>query len=243
MSTGGARQAMLEPAISLTKAPWSHLRLPDCAIPGMITEEEKRYYVWVGSYFSGIGGAAELGPWLGCSTYYIVAGLRATPPFVGRRLAVFDDFVWRSSWMDRHYAEEDRPANGADFLGLFESYTSEIADFGAPVRCQISPTYENRSLPGLSWTQGPVELLYVDCGRTFEVNEAWWNVFEPSFIPGHTLIVMQDWQLYKRPSASPWDQTKEFTDSKGTALTLVHELAFGNIGTFLYDTRNRSADG
>jgi hypothetical protein len=45
---------------------------------------------------------------------------------------------------------------------------------------------------------------------------------------------MQDWQLYKEQPPKWYNQTKEFTDSKGSALELVHELADGNAGTFLY---------
>ena len=40
--------------------------------------------------------------------------------FTGRRLHVYDDFVWRGAWMDPYYEREDRPAEGATFQQLFE---------------------------------------------------------------------------------------------------------------------------
>jgi predicted O-methyltransferase YrrM len=68
----------------------------------MISPEECKYYRWLGRFFTGAGAVVELGPWLGCSTVHILAGLERSPGFRDRRLHVFDDFVWRSSWMDRH---------------------------------------------------------------------------------------------------------------------------------------------
>src|SRR5438105_3298797 len=83
--------------------PWRWLSLPASTIPGMITAEEARYYLWVGRRYRGRGAVVELGCWLGRSTSFLVDGLRRSPGFSGRRLVVVDDFVWRSSWMDGHY--------------------------------------------------------------------------------------------------------------------------------------------
>jgi hypothetical protein len=52
---------------------------------------------------------------------------------------------------------------------------------------------------------------------------------------------MQDWQLYKEQPPQPWNQTKEFTDSKGAALELVHELCDGAIGAFRFHGEPRTA--
>ena len=65
-------------------------------------------------------------------------------------------------------------------------------------------------------------------------NEAWFAKLAPSFIPGETLIAMQDWQTFKETPARPYNQTKLFTDAKGTSLELVHELRGGSLATFRY---------
>lgn len=67
-----------------------------------------------------------------------------------------------------------------------------------------------------------------------QVNDAWWGIFSGSFIPDETLIAMQDWQLYKQQPARPYNQTKLFTDSKGSSLELVHELLDGALASFIY---------
>jgi len=76
----------LLPAIMSPVAPWLTLRTPELEGPGMITDEEKLYYAHIGNFYRGIGQAVELGPWLGASTRYIIAGLDPNPRFSGHRL-------------------------------------------------------------------------------------------------------------------------------------------------------------
>src|SRR5205085_8755811 len=41
---------VLAPSIMRDDAPWNALELPYCDVPGMITDEEARYFLWVGRY-------------------------------------------------------------------------------------------------------------------------------------------------------------------------------------------------
>lgn len=52
--------------------PWSSAVIEDVDISGMISEEECRYYCYIGKFYSGKGEVVELGPWLGRSTFYIL---------------------------------------------------------------------------------------------------------------------------------------------------------------------------
>jgi hypothetical protein len=215
-------------------APWVGAVVRDYGVPGMISDEERRYYEWIGIAYAGLGEVVELGPWLGRSTLHIVRGLMASAAFSRRRLHVVDDFVWRSSWMDSYYERPDRPGDGESFQPIFERYVAPIADLLEVRRARIADHGDNSFLPPLAWSGEPIEIAYIDCGRTFEVNEAWYQALGPSFIPDRTLVIMQDWQLYKEQPPQPYNQTKEFTDSKGPALELLHEIVGGAIGTFLY---------
>lgn len=234
LRAAGGRSPLLEPAILQESPPWGGVQLPYCDIPGMITEEERRYYHWIADYYTGAGEVVELGPWLGCSTWHIATALRRNPAFEGRRLTVVDDFVWRASWMDGYYDWPDRPADHEDFQHIFAAYVHSVAGHLDVQRARIAEYDGNGWLPQLAWDGRPVEILYVDCGRTYDANQAWWEMLEPSLIPGRSLVVMQDWQLHKEEPPQWYNQTKEFTDSKGDALELVHELAHGDIGAFLY---------
>jgi hypothetical protein len=199
----------------------------------MISAEESKYYLWLGRSFEGRGAVVELGCWLGRSTFFIVSGLRRSPGFAGQKLHVFDDFIWRSSWMDPHYSAHP-PAHGTSFRALFEQNTGALAGDLVVATSRIAGDDDNAAIPPLVWSNGPIELVYVDCGRTLEVNEAWFAVLAPSFVPGETLLVLQDWQTFKETPARSYNQTKAFTDSKGSRLELLHELRNGSVGTFLF---------
>src|SRR5438132_13551244 len=95
-------------------------------MPGMITDDETKYYEYIGTLYEGHGEAIELGPWLGKSTRHIIRGLRKNVYFANKTLHVFDDFVWRSSWMDPHIPQDLRLPNHADFRSLFEKFVQDI---------------------------------------------------------------------------------------------------------------------
>ena len=228
-------------------APWLDFNIRENQIPGMISEEERKYYTWLGQFYTGRGEIVELGPWLGCSTFYILEGLRQNPHFKGKKLYVYDDFVWRSAWMDRCYPSDDHPQDHEDFKYLFDRFTVPDKDFIVANRRRlstgeleedcgdvISPYDKIIDIPSLQWDIDPVEILFVDVGRTIDVNEAWWRVFFPHFIPNKTLIVMQDWQTHKEVPVKWYNQMKMFTDGKHQWLEIIHELSKGGIATFLF---------
>jgi hypothetical protein len=71
-------------------------------MPGMITDEEAQYYEWIGTLHERLGAAIELGPWLGKSTKHMIRGLKNNPQFSNQKLYIFDDFIWRTSWMNQY---------------------------------------------------------------------------------------------------------------------------------------------
>lgn len=227
--------------------PWRSVELPDCTIPGMITDEERQYYVWLGSQYSGSGEVVELGPWLGRSTYHIVHGLKDNVKFAGRQLYVYEDFVWRSSWMDGYFKDSDRPADKEDFLPLFRKYTEAFSSYITAERRRLSvgsreeafgklanPYSKMKDIPHLEWSHGPVEFLFVDVGRTIDVNEAWYDVFAPRLIPNKSLVIMQDWRTCMESPEQWYNQTRLFTDGKHQTMSLIHELQHGGVATFLW---------
>lgn len=222
------------PCVRQSTTPWSAMKLPECKTPGMLSEEESRYLLYVGQFYSGAGEVVELGPWLGKSTFHIIEGLRDNPNFTGRKLHVFDDFVWRPDWMDHKVAESQRLPRHADFQFMFENYNKAIADRILPLKRMITPYDGNEALERVSWDGRPVEMMIVDCGRTIEANEAWWRIFVHSFIPHKTILVLQDWETHRQVPVKFYNQLKFWIDSKGEQLRLVHELTHGAIGTFVY---------
>jgi len=223
----------LKACIRQSPALWSSIALVDCPTPGMLTREECEYYSYIGQFFSGIGEVVELGPWLGRSTFYILHGLSTNPNFT-KKLHVYDDFVWRSSWMDQHVPESQRLPNHQDFQFLFEKFSGTLLGRARVQRRKFVDYDGNSDVEQLLWDGSPVEFIYVDCGRTFEANEAWWKVFRDSFIPGKTLIMLEDWGTHRDVPTQWFNQIKEWVESKGTSLQPVHELAHGGVATFLF---------
>lgn len=232
----------LRKSVLRRQTPWRQQPMPSCRIPGAISDEECRYYVYLGRFYSGRGKAVELGPWLGRSTFYIVEGLRHNRRFDDEKLHVFDDFVWRGLWMDAallrvEKSGQDRPPDFESFRYLFERYTRGFDRHLVVEQCRFSAAFGNERIPPLRWDNGEIEICYVDCGRTCEQNDAWWSILRDSFIPNRTLVILQDWQTHKEVPVKWYNQMKQFTDSKSTDLELVHELRFGTAATFLYRGR------
>jgi hypothetical protein len=226
----------LERCVLEAEEPWRATEVPPCRIPGMLTAADKRYYVYLGKFYAGRGAAVEIGPWLGCSTAHILHGLLENPAFHGRRLDVYDDFVWRSAWMNAWLAGTGTaaPGNHDSFEPLFREHTAALAAHLRVTRARLSLAGGNAALPPMSWAGGPIELCFVDCGRSLERNLAWWEVLSPHFLADRTLVVMQDWQNHKAVPEVFWENTKLFTDRLADALDLIHEVRDSGTATFVF---------
>jgi hypothetical protein len=166
---------------------------------------------------------------------HLAVALRAGLERSGRKVHVFDDFVWRSDWMDQYLRPHDPPKPGRyeDFQPIFEHFVSEVRGLLEVTKAKIADYDGNEWLPSVTWCGKPVELLVADCGRTVKANQSWYDVFSPSFIPDRTLVVMQDWRLHRERPRKAYNQTQLFT-AMLPKLELVHETSDGGIGTFLY---------
>jgi hypothetical protein len=215
------------------RAPWLKTIVEPIDMPGMITDEEAQYYEWIGTLYQARGAAIELGPWLGKSTRHIIRGLKKSSRFDGSQLQVFDDFIWRSSWMNQYVSEDLRRPNHASFRDIFESFVGDDRDHLQVSTAKIVDYEGNEHLPNIAWSARPIEIMYIDCGRTFEVNERWFRVFSPSFIPDVTLLVMQDWGTHRERPRMPFNQTLQFTKAH-REMEILHELSHGAVATFLY---------
>jgi len=219
------------------KTSWSDLQIPHCPVPSMLTQDEMCYYHYITSFYSGVGAAVEIGPWIGSSTYNIVGGLLNNPAFSeDKRLYVYDDFVWRASWMDKWLRDTDikSPDDLASFQPLFDNMTQKFSSHIEAKAMKLFDAGDNSDVPWFKWEHGPVELCIIDCGRSLLLNEYWYNELEAHFIPDHTIIVMQDWQNFKNVPEVFSENTKIFTDSKLHHLDQIHELRNSGTATFIY---------
>jgi hypothetical protein len=228
------RQSELQVSVMSSTAPWLRLKPAQCHTPAMISTEEAKYYTYIGAFYEGIGCAVELGPWLGASTQHIVRSLAGNPNFSGKLLYVVDDFIWREDWMNGYVADDEKLPNHSSFRHLFDKYTSEVQHLLSVQQAKITNYYGNEKVDQFRWGGDAIEFLYVDCGRTIAANDAWYEYLRPTFIPGRTLVMMQDWRLHRERPRKWFNQTLLFTQSKGSELELLHEVQDGGLATFIF---------
>ena len=142
--------------------PWDNVPAPDCAIPGMLTEKEKIYYSYITKFFSGSGCIVELGPWLGLSTYYLLSSLLLNPNFNGKKLHVYDDFIWRSSWINKwlDVTNIPFPLNHSSFISLFLEQMGNLTNYLIINQQKFCDLDGNQHLPIIKWGGEPIRLLH-----------------------------------------------------------------------------------
>jgi hypothetical protein len=158
---------------------FSMVNPPAIDIPAMICQPEKNYYYWLTSNLaSGVGAVVEFGTWLGASTAFLSAGLD------GRAMHCYDHFEWFGY---DNWKSDIKLGDGADFTDLF---MSNVERYGANV------VVHKTKMESAVWDGGPVELLILDAPKQAFQLAKLLIVFAPSFIPGQTRLVLQDYQHF-----------------------------------------------
>jgi hypothetical protein len=164
------------------------------AVPSMVSNEERALLYWLArDYWSGAGRIIDAGCFLGGSTIALATGLRdrrdaALPP----PIIVFDRFVVEQYALDGgFFADAPELRAGDDFRPLFDRYLAGREEFldvrGGDILQQ-------------AWSGEPIEVLFLDVLKTWEVNDAVVREFWPSMIPEQAIIVQQDYQY----AGYPW---------------------------------------
>ena len=135
--------------------------------------------------------------------------------------------------MDPAAPEQLRLPNHSDFRPFFESFVRDIQPDLIVSKARIVDFDGNEHLPRIQWKDQPIEVMYIDCGRTTHVNEGWFGLFSQSFISNVTLLIMQDWRHHRERPRRPYNETLKFTTSH-PEMELIHEVSQGGIATFLY---------
>ena len=123
--------------------------------------------------------------------------------------------------MNPNISDDQRLPNHSDFRGVFEKYVRDIRSRLNVTRGKIVDHDGNENLPQIEWNGAPVEIMYIDCGRTFQVNEAWYRIFSPSLIPGMSLLIMQDWRTNRERPRLAYNETNWFTAAH-PELEIIH---------------------
>ena len=135
-------------------------------------------------YYTGSGAIVDAGSFLGGSTVALADGLRRNPRARGitKPIHSFDRFEVEP-WTRGVYF----PETTADGTSFRDEFDRTIAPYAELVEVHAGDVREH------PWSGGPIEILFIDLAKHWEVCD-WvtWQFF-PHLIPGRSLVVQQDY--------------------------------------------------
>jgi hypothetical protein len=167
-----------------TRGPWAALKLPAALtrIKAMLSDEEKQYLTWLtAERFEGWGAVVDLGPWLGSSSAALAEGLRRQGSTA--RVQSYDLFKWDREYMSAIAAEDLEP--GDDFRPLF---MREVGEYASMIDAH------KEDVSRMRWSGGPIEILFVDVAKTWDLTNAVFRGFGHALVPGRSRVVLQDFR-------------------------------------------------
>jgi hypothetical protein len=155
-------------------------------IPSMITEDEALYLHWLARCrYRGLGAIVDGGPLLGGSTVALAEGLRRNAQVSERRGRIHSyDLFEYTPLMTRVFRGRKAPAPGASLLAEFQR--------------NVQPWHDSIVVyPGdvcdRQWTGGPIEILFIDLAKTWDIQRHLLREFFPHLVPGVSVVVQQDY--------------------------------------------------
>lgn len=181
-------------------APWENLKNPERSkgtIPGQIQPIECQALYWLaGEYYRGVGEIVELGTFLGRSSEALARGLADNGKIADRdkakRLHCFDRFLYN----EHHFTpilQDSGVAYGQSFYDLWRRNM-------APYENLIEPNPGD--LMALEWCGRPIEILFIDAAKSWELNDRILDQFFRCLIPKVSMVVQQDYLF----QGCPWLQ-------------------------------------
>jgi hypothetical protein len=138
--------------------------------------------------YSGKGEIIDLGCWLGSATISVAKGLEKNLKVTvkDKRIHAYDIFIWAPSYMDRC-------VKGTSLEGKYKPGDSFLDEFVH----RISPwSHSIVVYPGdvvkIGWNQRPIEYLFVDAMKSWELTKSIFLNFYPHLIPMTSLVHYND---------------------------------------------------
>lgn len=174
---------------SPTRNPSSNENLSTSLLLGMTAAPEQVFLQdYAQNEYSGKGEIIDLGCWLGSATISVAKGLEKNLKVTvkDKRIHAYDIFIWEPSYMDNC-------VKGTSLEGRYKQGDSFLDEF---VR-RISPWSHSISVyPGdvvqIGWNQRPIEYLFVDAMKSWELTKSIFLNFYPHLIPMTSLVHYND---------------------------------------------------
>jgi hypothetical protein len=150
--------------------------------PTMLTEEELLLLRWMArNYYAGDGLLLDCGCFLGGSTVSLAEGLKQSAAS-NKKLHSFDLFVagpfegtaWAKGGLE----------TGKSFRTLFDKNVAKYAE---------NIEVHEGDITQSSFPDDLIEILFIDCAKTPQVNDFFVSKLFPRLIPGRSVIIQQDY--------------------------------------------------
>jgi hypothetical protein len=171
----------------LVRRPWRELALPTYAtgIPTMLSKMERRLLYSLARDYAGEGAIVDAGSFLGGSTAALLAGVRdRSEPWSGPAVASYDLFQVDEYMVPKFFADDRSVQLGDSFRARFDAH---VARFDVP------HVVREGDITKLGWSGGPIDVLFLDILKSWEINDAVLRDFFPALVPGRSVIVHQDY--------------------------------------------------
>lgn len=172
---------------TLVRRPWRDVVLPPDAtgVPTMLSKLERRLLYSLARDYAGEGAIVDAGSFLGGSTAALLAGVRdRSEPWDGPPVASYDLFQVDEYMVPKFFAEDREVQLGDSFRPRFDAH---VARFDAP------HVVHEGDITKLGWSGGPIDVLFLDILKSWEINDAVLRDFFPSLVPGRSVVVHQDY--------------------------------------------------
>jgi hypothetical protein len=201
----------------LGRRPWRDVELPPDAvgIPTMLSKAERKLlYTLARDYAGGAAAIVDAGCFLGGSTAALLAGMRdREEPWTGPPLESYDLFRVDDYMVPKFFANDPLLRLGDSFRPRFEAH---LAGFDVP------RVVHEGDITALGWSGGPIDVLFLDILKSWEINDAVLRDFFPSLVPGRSVIVHQDYGW----GGHQWIPIS--VELLGDSLTLVDRMEWGS---------------
>jgi hypothetical protein len=172
----------------LRARPWRFAEVPDAVavVPTMLWYRELQLLHWLArDHFTGAGRIVDGGSFLGGSTAALASGLaaRADGPWEAA-IASYDLFRVEEYTLAEYAAFLPDPTVGASFRPAFDA---NIAPWARHVEVREGDAC------AIGWSGEPIEVLFLDMVKTWQVNDLVLAQFLPCLMPGRSVIVQQDY--------------------------------------------------
>jgi hypothetical protein len=172
----------------LVRRPWRDATLPVDAtgIPTMLSKDERRLlYGLARDHARGDAAIVDAGCFLGGSTAALLAGVRdRRERWTGPPVASYDLFRIEAYTMQKFFRDEPGAEVGASFRDRFDA---NVARFDVP------HVVHEGDITRIGWDGGPIDVLFLDVLKSWQINDAVLRDFFPALVPGRSVIVHQDY--------------------------------------------------